>query len=69
MRFHKMHDDHNLLVCTPQYFKQYEIGIASQYPNHEIEISTLVSHGNCYLFNKEKLREEYETKIKEIQND
>lgn len=65
MRFHKMHDDHDLLVCTPQYWQHYEAGVRSHYPDHDVEISNLVSHGHCYLFNKQKLKEEYEKKVNE----
>lgn len=60
-----MHDDHDLLVVTPQYYKHYEEAIKRNFPNHEIEISTLVSHGNAYLFNKEKLKNEFKVKLDE----
>ena len=54
-----MHDDHDLLVVTPQYAKHYEEAIKKHYPNHEVEASTMVSHGQAYLFNKQKLKEQY----------
>ena len=60
MRFNIMHSDHDLLVCTPQYWELYQDAIKRHYPDHEIEVSRMPSHGQAYLFNKKKLREEYE---------
>lgn len=59
MKYHIMHDDHNIIICTPQYYREYAEAIKKHYPNHEVEPTTMAQHGNVYLFNKEKLKEEY----------
>jgi hypothetical protein len=59
MKYNIMHDDHDVIVCTPQYAREYSEAIKKHYPDHEVEPSTLVSHGQAYLFNKQKLEEEY----------
>ena len=68
MKYHVMHDDHDVIICTPQYWREYELAIRRNYPDHDVEVSTLVSNGNAYLFNKQKLREEYEKKVNENQD-
>lgn len=60
MKYHIMHDDHNIIICTPQYYREYAEAIKKHYPNHEVEPTTMAPHGNAYLFNKEKLKEEYD---------
>lgn len=60
MKYHIMHDDHDLIVCTPQYYREYQEAIKKHYPNHAIEPTTLAPNGNVYLFNKQKLKEEYD---------
>lgn len=60
MKFNIVDYDHDLLVVTPQYAREYSEAIKKHYPNHEVEESTLVSHGQAYLFNKERLKKQYE---------
>ena len=49
MKYHIMHDDHDIIICTPQYYREYAEAIKKYYPNHEVEPTTMAPHGNAYL--------------------
>jgi hypothetical protein len=68
MKYHIMHEDHNIIVCTPQYAREYKEAIKKHYPNHKVEPTTQAPHGNAYLFNEDKLKEEYKVKIQHEDN-
>lgn len=59
MKYHRFDDDHDLLVCSPRYAKDYAEAIKKHYPNHKVEPSDQVPEGNAYLFNEAKLKERY----------
>jgi hypothetical protein len=60
-----MHDNHNLIVMTPQYLKHYEEALKKWYPNHEYQPDDTCPQGYAYLFNKEKLFQEYQARVKQ----
>lgn len=60
MKFNILHENHDLLIVTPQYWREYQEAIKKHYPDHMVETSTLVSNGQAYLANKNKLKEQYE---------
>ena len=63
LKFHKLHDEHNAILVTPQYQREYGEALQEWYPNHEIIPSTMVSAGNSYLVNKDELLKQYNEKI------
>jgi hypothetical protein len=65
MKFHKLHDEHNAILVTPQYGRDYGIKLSEWYPTHEIIPSTMVSAGNSYLVNKDELLKQYNEKLNE----
>ena len=65
MRFHKIHDDHNAILVTTQYQREYGEKLQEWYPDHEIIPSTMVSAGYSYLVNKVELLKQYNEKINE----
>jgi len=68
MRYNVMHDDHDVLICTPQYAELYAEAIKKHYPNHKVEPSDFVEQGQAYLFNEEKLKQMYQEKMNENKN-
>ena len=65
MRFYKIHDEHNAILVTPQYLRDYGEKLQEWYPDHEIIPSTMVSAGYSYLVNKVELLKQYNEKINE----
>ena len=68
MKFNYMHEDHDLLLCTQQYYALYADAIKKHYPNHKVETSDFIEQGNAYLFNEKKLKESYQKKMDENKN-
>ena len=64
MKFYRLHEEPDTVLTSPAYARHSMDRITEEYPGFEVIEDSMCPAGYSYLINKDKLKEEYETKLK-----